>query len=53
MKKLTKKEHDRLEELEDKALDAFKESSDYIPAEWLDEEEAKEWQKLMNKWLNE
>jgi hypothetical protein len=49
--KLTKKEKCRLYELELKARDTFIENSDFLPSDWLEEQEAKEWEKLFNKFL--
>lgn len=53
MKKLTREEKMRLDELEEKARDKFIECSDYNVADWLDDKEAKEWKKLFDRWLVE
>lgn len=40
MKKLNKKELERIKELEEKAMDNFLEKADYYAGDWLDEKEA-------------
>ena len=46
---LTKEEDFRLQELESKAKEEFLSYSDFIPSDFLDEEEGKEWKQLFNK----
>jgi len=51
--KLTEEERDRLEELEEKANEAFKNYSGFNPKAFLSDEEGKEWEELFNEWLHE
>lgn len=48
---LTNKEMKRLEELEEEAKSIFIENSDYIAGDFLDDEKAKEWRILFDKFL--
>ena len=49
--KMTKKEVDRLSELEEKALEKYLENSDFQPQDWLDKKEGEEWATLFEKFL--
>ena len=46
---MTKKEIERLQELEDQALSTFADKNDFNVSDWLDEKEAKEHCELYNK----
>lgn len=48
---LTQQEHYRLDELETEARDSFIENSDYLVSDYLDDEKAKEWEILFDKFL--
>jgi len=51
MKKITEKERERFGTLGEKALASYLSNSDFVPYEWLDEEEAKEYNILFDKVL--